>query len=52
MGHVCFQNDEEMPEISRDDWTAAVVTTPKSLSDKEVEFYEELNTKKDLFNFR
>ena len=49
---MLFQSDNNIPEISRDDWTAAVETTPKSLTDKEVDFYEELNTKKDMFNFR
>ena len=47
-----FQNADDIPEISRDDWIAAVETTQKSLTDKEVDFYEELNTKKAMFNFR
>ena len=51
LGVYFLQNDNDLPEISREDWTAAIETTPKSLSDKEVQFYEELNVKKDTFNF-
>ena len=50
--YLVFQNEDDLPKISRDNWTAALGTTQKSLSDKEVEFYEELNMKKDHFNFR
>ena len=46
-----LQSNGNTTEISRDDWTAAIETMSKSLSDKEVQFYEELNTKKDTFNF-